>query len=77
MNSKLIVRLSNNLGNQMFMYASAFIFAKKLNRKFFYDDENTKSFFTMAKYSIGTHVEFFYSDIIENHNFKICSTVVT
>ena len=39
MNSKLIVRLSNNLGNQMFMYASAFIFAKKLNRKFFYDDE--------------------------------------
>ena len=35
MNNKLIVRLSNNLGNQMFMYASAYVFAKKLNREFF------------------------------------------
>ena len=39
---------------------------KNTKSKFFYDNENTKPFFTMAKYSIGTHVEFFYSDIIEN-----------
>ncbi len=39
MKNKLIIRLSNNLGNQMFMYASAFAFAKELNRELFIDDE--------------------------------------
>ena len=33
MKKKLIVRMSNNLGNQMFMYASAYAFAKRLNRE--------------------------------------------
>lgn len=37
MNNKIIVRLSNNLGNQMFMYAAAYAVAKKLNRTLYYD----------------------------------------
>ena len=39
MKNKLIIRLSNNLGNQMFMYASAYAFAKKLGRELLIDDE--------------------------------------
>ena len=39
MKNKLIIRLSNNIGNQMFMYASAYAFAKKLNRELLVDDE--------------------------------------
>ena len=31
--------MSNNLGNQMFMYASAYAFAKKLGRELLIDDE--------------------------------------
>ena len=52
MNSKLIVRLSNNLGNQMFMYASAYVFAKKLNRDFFYDDETAYQGSNLYKYNL-------------------------
>ena len=52
MNSKLIVRLSNNLGNQMFMYASAYVFAKKLNRDFFYDDETAYQSSNLYKYNL-------------------------
>ena len=39
MKNKLIIRLSNNLGNQMFMYATAYTFAKKLNRDLLIDNE--------------------------------------
>ena len=39
MQNKLILRLSNEMGNQMFMYASAYSIAKDLNRDFFIDDE--------------------------------------
>ena len=60
MKNKLIVRLSNNLGNQMFMYASAYVFAKKLDRDFFYDDETAYQSSNLYKY---------YLDI-----FKISST---
>ena len=52
MNSKLIVRLSNNLGNQMFMYASAYVFAKKLNREFFYDDETAYQGSSLYNYNL-------------------------
>ena len=52
MNNKLIIRLSNNLGNQMFMYASAYVFAKKLNRQFFYDDETAYQDMNLYKYNL-------------------------
>ena len=35
MNKKIILRLSNEIGNQMFMYASAYSIAKKLSRILF------------------------------------------
>lgn len=37
MEEKLIIRLSNNIGNQMFMYAAAYAAAKKMNRTLYYD----------------------------------------
>ena len=39
MSEKLIIRLSNEIGNQMFMYASAFSISRKLNRKLYIDNE--------------------------------------
>ena len=39
MQNNLILRLSNGLGNQLFMYASAFAIAKKLNRNLLIDNE--------------------------------------
>ncbi len=43
MKQSLIIRLSNNIGNQMFMYASAYSFAKKLKRELLIDDETAYS----------------------------------
>ena len=39
MSKKIILRLSNGIGNQMFMYASAYSISKRLNRELFLDDE--------------------------------------
>ena len=39
MKNKLIIRLSNEVGNQMFMYASAYAIAKELNRTLCVDSE--------------------------------------
>jgi len=39
MKNKLIIRLSNEMGNQMFMYASAYSISKELNRSLYIDDE--------------------------------------
>ena len=39
MKNRLILRLSNEIGNQMFMYASALSISKKLNRELLIDDE--------------------------------------
>ena len=39
MPDKLILRLSNEIGNQMFMYASAYSISKELNRRLYIDDE--------------------------------------
>ena len=41
MQKKLVVRLSNNIGNQMFMYASAYSFSKQLERELYIDDETS------------------------------------
>ena len=39
MTKKIIIRLSNSIGNQMFMYSAAYSMAKKLNAQLFVDDE--------------------------------------
>ena len=53
MKKKIIIRLSNNLGNQMFMYASAYAFAKKLDRDLLVDDETAyKTKGNIHKYSL-------------------------
>ena len=41
MKNKLIIRISNNLGNQMFMYASAYAFSKKIERELLIDNETS------------------------------------
>ena len=33
--NKIIARISNRMGNQMFVYATSFAIAKKLNRNMF------------------------------------------
>tara|TARA_B110000196_G_scaffold313529_1_gene320362 strand:- start:609 stop:1559 length:951 start_codon:yes stop_codon:yes gene_type:complete len=37
MKNKIITRISNGFGNQMFLYASSFAFSRELNSKFFLD----------------------------------------
>ncbi len=39
MNKNLIIRISNGFGNQMFLYASAYAFSKKLGYNLLIDDE--------------------------------------
>jgi hypothetical protein len=39
MSNKLIIRLSNELGNQMFMYAAAYSISKSINRNLYIDNE--------------------------------------
>ena len=41
MSENLIIRISNGLGNQLFMYASAYGMSKKLNRKLLIDNESS------------------------------------
>ena len=53
MTRKLITRISNELGNQLFMYASTFAIAKKLNRKLLIDNETSfKSKKNISKYGL-------------------------
>ena len=37
---KVIARLANGLGNQLFIYAAAYSFAKKNNAKLYVDNES-------------------------------------
>ena len=53
MTRKLIIRISNELGNQLFMYASTFAIAKKLDRKLLIDNESSfKSKKNISKYGL-------------------------
>ena len=53
MTRKLITRISNELGNQLFMYASTFAIAKKLDRKLLIDNETSfKSKKNISKYGL-------------------------
>ncbi len=62
MKNKLIIRLSNNIGNQMFMYASAYAFAKKLDRELLVDDETA--------YKGKRNIYKYYLDIFNFHSKK-------
>ena len=53
MEENLIIRLSNNLGNQMFMYAAGFAASRKMNRNFYYDKISSyKSYKNIYKFSL-------------------------
>ena len=39
MSKKLVVRIANGLGNQLFAYASAYAFAKQLNRELLIEEK--------------------------------------
>lgn len=60
MEEKLVIRLSNNLGNQMFMYAAAFAAAKKLKKKLYidkksaYDNKNNIHFFSLDNFKLSS-----------------------
>ena len=47
----LCVEISENLGNQMFMYAHAYVLAKRINRQLYIDNESAYS----RKKSVGTY----------------------
>ena len=53
--NKFIVRISNEIGNQMFMYASTFIIAKKLNRTLLIDDDVEN--FSLSLLSLARNIE--------------------
>ena len=51
-NKNIIIRISNELGNQMFMYASALGIANKLNMNLIIDNESAyKSKKNISKYT--------------------------
>ena len=64
MNKRIITRISNELGNQLFMYASTFAIAKKLGRDLIIDDETAyKSKKNISNYGLN--------------NFKISSHIAS
>ena len=72
MDKKLIVRLSNELGNQMFMYASSYAIARKLNRLLLIDNESAfLSRKNISKYGLG---EFSISSKIADNENKYLGT---
>ena len=52
MEEKLIIRLSNNIGNQMFMFAAGYAASKLMKRKFYFDSlssyKSRKNIYTYA-----------------------------
>ena len=56
-NKKLCVEISENLGNQMFMYAHAYALSKKLNRELYVDNESAY----LRKKSIGSYRLYYFN----------------
>ena len=68
MKKKIVLRLSNEIGNQMFMYASAYSISKKMNRELLLDDETAfLSKKNISKFGLNN---FSISTVISNDNFK-------
>ena len=68
MQKTLTIRISNGLGNQMFMYASALAIALKMNRKLLIDDET--SFLSKKNISIYSLDIFKLSNFIAPKELK-------
>jgi hypothetical protein len=68
MNKNIVLRLSNEIGNQMFMYAAAYSIAKKMNRNLFIDNETA----FLLKKNISSYGlnHFKITAPIINNNFK-------
>ena len=67
-NKNLILRLSNEIGNQMFMYAAAFSISKKMNRNLLIDNETAYlSRKNISNYGLNN---FHITAKISNDNYK-------
>jgi hypothetical protein len=62
MNKKLVVRISEGLGNQLFMYANAYALSKKISYDLFLDNESSYRYKNIRSYLLG--------------NFKISGKIV-
>ena len=71
-NKKIIIRLSNELGNQMFMYASSLGITKKLNRSLLVDNETAYlSKKNISRYGLSN---FNITSEIAPNNYKFLGT---
>ena len=67
MNNKLIVRISEGLGNQLFMYSNAYTLSKKINYNLFIDDESSYMYKNIRSYLLNN---FHITGKIVNNNLK-------
>ena len=71
MKKNLIIRISNELGNQLFMYASAYGISKEINRDLFIDDTTAyDSNKNISKYALNN---FNISSEVASGNLKFQS----
>ena len=72
-NQNIITRVSNELGNQMFMYASTLGISKKINKTLLIDNETAYlSNKNISKYGLNN---FKITSKIAPNNFKFLGTV--
>ena len=69
MDKKIITRISNEIGNQIFMYASTFAIAKKLNRKLIIDNES--AFKSRKNISFMVYIILIFHQRLQNINLNI------